>query len=90
MKKMNPPDLAYALKLLDWVPDRYGHLQKVVKGVKHRLVLGPLRVSLEVQTRVTPTATNPSRTQWRTLDEFSYNDISITQDSQIRMGSKLF
>ena len=90
MKRMNPQDLAYALGLLGWVQDRYGHFQKDLKGAKHRLVLGPMRVSFEVQTRVTPTATSPSRTQWRIVDEFSYDNISITQNSQIRMNSRLF
>lgn len=90
MKRMNPQDLAYALRLLGWVQDRYGHFQKELKGAKHRLVLGPLRVSFGVHTHVTPTADNPSRTAWKTLDEFSYQDISITQNSQIMMGSRIF
>lgn len=90
MRHMTLTEVAYALSLVGWVKDKYGHLTKDLGGVKHRMVLGPQKVSLERFTRVTPTAENPSRAHWKPVDTFSYEQISITQASQIRMGSRLF
>ncbi len=90
MRNMNPEEVAHAMSLVGWAKDKYGHPSKELGGIRHRMVLGPQRISLEKLTKVTPTVDNPSRTQWRSVDSFSYGEVSVTQDSQIRMGSRLF
>jgi len=89
MRKITPQELIQALTLVGWTKDKYGHVQKDLRGVIHRLRMGP-KIFLERLDYVTPTTINPSRTQWKPIETFSYDQVSITQDSQIRMGSRLF
>lgn len=90
MRIITPKELTQALELLGWKKDKYGHLQTELKGAVHRLVLGPRGALLQRLDYVTPTTLSPSRTSWKEADKFSYDQISVTQNSQIRMGSRLF